>query len=63
MIKVLVSAFEPFGGLKQNSSLLVQQRLKSIYKNIEISKVVLPVLYNTAFEKLLLKIEQEKPDI
>lgn len=63
MKKVLISAFEPFGGLKQNSSLLVQHDLKLIYENIEISKVILPVLYKTAFEKLLLKIEKEKPDI
>jgi len=60
--KVLISAFEPFGGLTLNSSLLVQQGLKLIYKNIEVSKIALPVLYKTAFDKLLLKIDEEKPD-
>ncbi len=63
MKKVLISAFEPFGGLTLNSSLLVQQGLKSIYKNIEISKVVLPVLYKVAFDKLLSIIDEVKPDI
>ena len=62
MKKVLISAFEPFGGSTLNSSLLVQQGLKSKYKNIEVSKVVLPVLYKTAFDKLLMKMDEEKPD-
>lgn len=62
MKKVLVSAFEPFGGLNINASQMVLQRLKPKYKNIEVSKIVLPVLYKTAFNKLLLIIDEIKPD-
>lgn len=63
MKKVLISAFEPFGGLNRNASQMVMQALKSTYKNIDVSKIVLPVLYKTAFDKLLSVIDEEKPDI
>ncbi len=62
MKKIIVSAFEPFGGFNVNSSYLVLQQLKPRYGDTEVSLIVLPVLYKKAFDLLKTAIEKEKPD-
>ena len=61
--KILVTAFEPFGGLELNSSALVLEKLKQKYKNIEVMKLQLPVLYKEAYDILEKTIEELSPDV
>lgn len=57
MKKILVTAFEIFGGHKTNSSMLVLNEL-----NNDIIKLILPVSYEKARSLLIDKIKKEKPD-
>ncbi len=62
MSLILLSAFEPFGGEKENSSkTLLHEMPDSVYGS-RIKKVVLPVVYGHAFDRLEPLIEREKPD-
>ena len=61
--KILITAFEPFGGLDLNSSSMVLDNIKSTYKNILVSKQKLPVLYGEAFAILSGYMDSFKPDL
>lgn len=59
MKKILLTGFEPFGGLKTNPSMRV---LDSI-NNPNVEKLLLPVSYKSSREILINKISEYKPDI
>ncbi len=44
-MKILVTAFDPFGGMDTNSSLMVLEKLPDKIGNIEIEKLVVPTVY------------------
>lgn len=44
-MKVLVTAFDPFGGMDTNSSLMVLEKLPDKIGNIELEKMVVPTVY------------------
>jgi pyroglutamyl-peptidase len=45
MRKILVTAFDPFGGDDKNSSMLVLEELPNEIGNIEITKLLVPTIY------------------
>ena len=62
MKKILISAFAPFGGMELNSSSLVMNSLKTFHPGLKVIKVLLPVLYEEAFNILKAAVEDYKPD-
>ncbi|MFO7611779.1 MAG: pyroglutamyl-peptidase I [Clostridia bacterium] len=62
MKKLLVTAFEPFGGQDYNSSGLVLEKLPSAIGGLEVKKLMLPVLYKKAFDQLKDEMKHYKPD-
>ena len=59
MKKILLTGFEPFGGLKTNPSMRVLDSIN--HSNVE--KLLLPVSYKRSREILIDKIMEYKPDI
>jgi pyroglutamyl-peptidase len=60
--KILLTAFEPFGGSDINSSAMVLDKVKNKDRDAVITKMTLPVLYAKAFEMLKELIEEVEPD-
>lgn len=64
MTRVLLTAFEPFGGEQVNPSQLAVQRLAAQEMNgVELRTAFLPVVYYTAAESLRAALEEHQPDI
>jgi pyroglutamyl-peptidase len=61
MKKIVVTAFEPFGGLDTNSSYEVVKRINHEFNGIEMIKETLPVIYNPSLYEDLLNRHQ--PDV
>ncbi len=61
MKKILVSAFEPFGGSGRNSSLDTMNRLPAVLYGHEIVKITLPVVYGECGRLLREKIAEYAP--
>lgn len=61
-MKILVTAFEPFGGSKRNASLDTLEALPGTIGNCEIVKLVLPVVFDRCAEILREKIAETHPD-
>ena len=62
-MKILVSGFNPFNNQKINPSLEVLNTLKNQYKDHEITKLHLDVLYHNDGDNLVNKIKEVNPDI
>ncbi len=66
-LRVLVSGFEPFGGLKHNPTQALAESLDSISpelrQRIQLRGVVLPVTYDGAWPRLLGEIEDFRPHV
>ncbi len=60
-MKILVSAFDAFGGEIINPSSLVLEKLNGI-SGVTLEKIVVPTVFDKAFLKLREKIEEFKPD-
>jgi len=63
MKKFLISAFDPFGGEKINSSLEILNLLPEKTGEKTIKKVVLPTMFFKSFDVLKEEIEKENPDV
>lgn len=62
MNTLLISAFEPFGKYDINSSSIVLDILPQVIDNINVKKIILPVVYGKAFDILLKYANEIKPD-
>lgn len=62
MKKIIVSAFEPFGGSGRNSSLDTLNELPDVLDGCEIVKVTLPVVYGECGRVLCGKIAEYAPE-
>ena len=63
MRRLLITAFEPFGGEAVNASLLALSALPDRLEGWEIRKAVLPVVFGEAGEKATALTEEWKPDV
>lgn len=61
-MKVLVTGFDPFGGESMNPSFEVVKRIKSTLLETQIIKLEVPTAFNVSTQKVIDKMEEEKPD-
>lgn len=61
-MRILVTAFEPFGGEQTNPSLLVLDALKPGYQGAELAKLALPVVFSLSARRLFAALAMEQPD-
>lgn len=61
-MKILLTAFVPFGGHAENPSELVLQQLPDTLGGVNLVKVLLPVTFCGCASKLLEAFDREKPD-
>ncbi len=61
-MKILVTAFEPFGGETVNASLAVLRLLPDELGGAQLVKAVLPVAYGAAPDRLKEAVGREKPE-
>lgn len=62
MKKILITAFDPFGGEKTNPALEAVMALPNDIKLAKIIKQELPTVYNKSLDILCSKIKSERPD-
>ncbi len=62
-MKVLITAFEPFGGQKVNSALEVMKALPDCLGKLRILKQELPTVFYKSIQTAWRAIEQSKPDV
>ena len=62
MKKILITAFDPFGGEKTNPALEAVMALPDDIKGAKIIKQELPTVYGKSLDILYSKIESERPD-
>jgi len=62
-MKILITAFEPFGGEKVNPALEAMKLLPDKLGNSQILKLELPTVFNKSIEKVWQYIDEHKPDI
>ena len=63
MKKLLISGFEPFGGEKINPSWEAVSLLPDKINGYEITKILLPVVFGRAAEKMMNEAEKICPDV
>ena len=63
MKKILVTAFEPFGGRSTNPSIVIQKSLPVSVYGCKVLKEVMPVSGKDAGEKIRALLQEHKPDI
>lgn len=61
-MKILFTGFDPFGGESLNPSWEAVRRLPERLGEASITKLLLPTLFDTAAEKLLAAVEEQRPD-
>jgi len=61
-MKILLTAFDPFGGLETNSALLAMNQLNINEKNLEIVKLVVPTIFSKAFSTVQEILDKDKFD-
>ena len=62
-VKILITAFEPFGGEKVNPALEAMNLLPDNIGKLQILKLELPTVFNKSIEMVWQSIEQQKPDV
>ncbi|SEF73784.1 pyroglutamyl-peptidase I . Cysteine peptidase. MEROPS family C15 [Caloramator fervidus] len=62
-MKILVTAFDPFGGEKINPSYEVLTRLNDVIEGAEIIKLQVPTAFYVSVDRAIEKIKEEKPDV
>ena len=62
MKKLLITAFEPFGGEDKNSSLMTLLALPDAIGDFELIKLEVPCVFGLAAEAVIAKAEEIKPD-
>lgn len=61
-MKILISGFEPFNGLKENPSELLVSSLNNNKLDFNIVSTILPVSFETSFPQLKSIIDETQPD-
>lgn len=61
-MKILLSAFEPFGGEKINPTQIILQELPDTLEGITLIKVNVPVEFDTCTETVMSAVRRETPD-
>ncbi len=61
-MKILVTAFDPFGGESINPALEAVKLMKSTIEGAEIVKLEIPTVFNKSIEKVAAAILKENPD-
>lgn len=62
-MKLLITAFEPFGGELVNPSMMILETLPTTIGSIELVKAVLPVTFESSTPILKNLIDQHQPDV
>jgi len=62
-MKILVTAFDPFGGEAINPALEAVKRIKDEISGAKVIKVEIPTVFRKSIKVLLENIDKEKPDI
>ena len=62
-MKILITAFEPFGGEKVNPALEAMKLLPDMIGKSQILKLELPTIFSKSIEKVWQYIDVHKPDI
>lgn len=63
MMKILVTAFEPFGGQALNASMEALALVRPQKVEAQLYQLILPVAFEQAFERLVEGIERYAPDV
>lgn len=63
LMKILITAFEPFGGEKVNSALEAMKLLPDKIGEAQILKLELPTVFKKSIEKVWQHIDEYEPDI
>lgn len=61
-MKILLSAFEPFGGENINPTQIILQKLPDTLEGIDLVKVNVPVEFDTCTEMVMSAVRREIPD-
>lgn len=61
-MKLLLSAFDPFGGDSVNPALEAVKRVSAVIGGTEIVKLEAPTVFRKSIDRLVAAIEKEKPD-
>ena len=62
-MKILITAFDPFGGEVINPALEAVKLMKDEIKGAEIIKLEVPTVFNGSIDKTVEAIKREKPDV
>jgi pyroglutamyl-peptidase len=62
-MKLLLSAFDPFGGESVNPALEAVKKVSAVIGDIEIVKLEVPTVFRKSIDRLVAAIEKEKPDV
>lgn len=62
-MKVLITAFDPFGGEKVNPAWLAVEKMKDNIAGAEIKKLQVPTVFHESINKLKKAIDDERPDL
>ncbi len=63
MDKIIITAFEPFGGDNINPTVKILEQIPDYLYNHRVIKTTLPVVYNHAFDRLLTLIDKHQPKL
>lgn len=63
MSRVLLTGFEPFGGLATNASWEVVSRVVDVGRGVEVAREQLPVVFDTALDQLRGHLRLHRPDL
>ena len=62
-MKILITAFDPFGGDEINPALEAMKLMKSEISGARIVKLEVPTVFNKSIDKVVEAIEKENPDV
>ena len=62
-MKLLLTAFDPFGGDKVNPALEAVKLVSPRVGNVEVLKLEVPTVFHKSIEKVVETIKKEKPDV
>lgn len=61
-MKILITAFDPFGGLDTNSSMLTLEKINDNIDGITVDKMIIPTVYRESAQCVIEKTKQNRYD-